>query len=47
MINKKKSFIMFIILLTLISCGRKGDLLPPQNFNQVLHFDFIMEENYD
>ena len=47
MINKKKSFIMLIILLTLISCGRKGDLLPPQNFYQVLHFDFIMEENYD
>ncbi|GIS05354.1 MAG: hypothetical protein CM15mP109_01100 [Candidatus Dadabacteria bacterium] len=47
MINKKKSFIIFIILITLISCGRKGDLLPPPNFNQVLYFDFIMEENYD
>lgn len=47
MINKKKSFIIFIILITLISCGRKGDLLPPQNFNQVFYFDFIMEENYD
>tara|TARA_B100000475_G_scaffold58166_1_gene40618 strand:- start:195 stop:332 length:138 start_codon:yes stop_codon:yes gene_type:complete len=36
MINKEKLFIIFVIIIALGSCGRKGDLLPPPNLTSVL-----------
>ena len=36
MVNKEKLLIIFIILLALGSCGRKGDLLPPPNLTSML-----------
>mgnify|MGYP001173085220 FL=1 len=47
MINDKKILVIFIVLIALGSCGRKGDLLPPPNLNSLLSSDFIAEVNND
>jgi len=30
---KKINFIVFLLIIFLVSCGRKGDLLPPPEVN--------------
>tara|TARA_B100000886_G_scaffold337616_1_gene298696 strand:+ start:7287 stop:7424 length:138 start_codon:yes stop_codon:yes gene_type:complete len=43
MINKEKLFIIFIIIITLGGCGRKGDLLPPPNLTSMLSFNSVTD----
>ena len=38
MINREKLLIIFVIIIVLGSCGRKGDLLPPSNLTLMLSF---------
>ena len=47
MINNKRILVIFIVLIALGSCGRKGDLLPPPNLNSILSSNFITEVNND
>jgi len=47
MINNKRILAIFIVLIALGSCGRKGDLLPPPNLNSILSSNFITEVNND
>ena len=47
MINNRKILIIFIILIAVGSCGRKGDLLPPPNLSSLLSYNFLMELDND
>ena len=47
MINNKRILVIFIVLIVLGSCGRKGDLLPPPNLNSILSSNFTTEVNND
>jgi predicted small lipoprotein YifL len=43
MINREKLLIIFIILIVLGSCGRKGDLLPPPNLTSMLSSNSVTD----
>jgi len=43
MINREKLLIIFIILIALSSCGRKGDLLPPPNLTSMLYSSSVAD----
>ena len=43
MINKEKLFIIFVIIIALGSCGRKGDLLPPPNLTSILSSNSVTD----
>ena len=43
MINREKLLIIFIILIALGSCGRKGDLLPPPNLTAILSSNSVSD----
>ena len=43
MVNKEKLLLIFIILLALGSCGRKGDLLPPPNLTSMLSSNSVSD----
>lgn len=45
--NNKYFILIFIFLLALVSCGRKGDLLPPPDINFNYFLDYRMEKNND
>ena len=45
--NNKYFILIFFFLLTLVSCGRKGDLFPPPDINFNYSLDYIMEKNND
>jgi|TARA_B100000927_G_scaffold55689_1_gene42641 predicted small lipoprotein YifL len=42
MINREKLLIIFVIIIALGSCGRKGDLLPPPNLTSMLSSNSVM-----
>jgi|TARA_B000000475_G_scaffold250971_1_gene227608 predicted small lipoprotein YifL len=43
MINREKLLIIFVILIALSSCGRKGDLLPPPNLISILSSNSVTD----
>ena len=43
MINREKLLIIFVIIIALGSCGRKGDLLPPPNLTSILSSNSVTD----
>jgi predicted small lipoprotein YifL len=43
MINREKLLIIFVILIAVGSCGRKGDLLPPPNLTLMLSSNSVTD----